>query len=154
MATEKQIQEAVQTALLSMSEFDAGDVTINDFDVMDKAADNAPYAIIMNSENFDSRQDTKTVTGTWNVQIRLVVKLAELTWKTALDNFRDARQAIVDKIAGSVRSGNTLPGLDIKRVYAGGGLNFIYDGYVDAETLANATPAFVSQDLILESELF
>ncbi len=152
--TEKTIQEAFQTALRALSNFADADVTINDWSVLDGSVDNAPYVIIENADDWDSVQQTVTAVDNMRIPFTLVVKLAADTWKTALDNFRDARQAIKDCFQGTGRSAFGYAGVYIPRIRPDGPVGYIYSPDVDPEQQPYATPLFISQRMIAEVEEF
>ena len=154
--SEKTIQEAFQTILQALSIFEDNDVVINDWSVLDISTDNAPYVIIENSDDWSSRRDNVTATDDWRIPFTLAVKLGAETWKTALDNFRDARQAILDTMNadGTARSAGGQAGVDIQVIRPDGPKGYIYSPDVDPEQQPYATPLFVSQRMILEVKEF
>lgn len=157
MTTQKTIQEAIQDGLQAMTDFDDADVTINDWDVLDQGIGASPYCIIQNADDWASEQQTMTATGTWNIPVDLVVKVDIQTWSTALNAFRDTLDNIITAVnstTGTIRSAGNTAGVDIKRVRPAGGIGYIYDRYIPPEQQNEATPAFVYQTLIFETELF
>jgi hypothetical protein len=150
--SESTVQTALQTALRAMSDFADTDVTINDWGVLDGSNANAPYAVIENSDDFESRQDTQTATNNWNIPVNIFVRLAADTWATALNSFRDTRQNVLDAAnTGTVRSASGQAGIDIKTITPEGKIGYIYDAAADPEY---ATPQFIVQRMIFHCEEF
>lgn len=151
-ATEKQIQEAIQTILLTITgTFSAGDVVINDPRVLDGETANAPYAIIQNSSTFPSMQQTVTPTGIYNIPVTLAVRFDD--WATGANAFRDARQAIFDKF-NEVDSANRMLGgaigsLTLNTIRPDGEI-----GKITADNTIGGLPIFLVQDLIFEVEIW
>jgi hypothetical protein len=153
--SEQTIQEAFADALRDLKEFEDADVTINDWSRLDDSMDDAPYVIIENSDDFDSRRETTTATDDFNIPMVLAVKLGADTWKEAMDGFRDARQAILDMVnSDNGRSAFGQVGVYVDRVRPDGPIGYIYPPDVDQEQLAYATPLFVSQRIIAQIKEF
>jgi len=148
--SELTIQEAFQSALQALSRFEDSDVVINSWEVLDQSTDNAPYVIIENSDDWDSLQETVTVTNNYRLPFTLVVKLAADTWTIAMNNFRDTRQAIIDAFTGSGRSAFGQAGVYVQRIRPDGPIGYIYSPDVDPEQQPYATPLFVSQRIIAD----
>jgi hypothetical protein len=149
--SELTIQQGIQAAIQAMDEFADGDVVINDWSVLDGETSNAPYVIITTADDFDSRQDTVTPNTRWDIMIYLVVRW--LTWNDTLTDFRDYRQAIIDKInSGTGRSAGGIAAVSVNRIYNGSGIEPVYDPYLTPEQLPEAMPDFLQQLIVLETE--
>lgn len=157
MATEKQLQEGIQTVLQAVSRFEAEDVTINDWDVLDRPGVQAPFVIIINEDEFDSRMDTTDTQESETVKAWLLVWLGARTWKEAYDDLRDTRQAIKDAfntIGSTARSAGGLEGVNIRRLRSLSEIGYIYAQGVDPEEQVDATPEYLAQMLGFDVEQF
>ncbi len=154
MATEKQLQEAIQTTIQALDFFDDLDVVINDWEILDQPSQQAPYVVIQNSDEFTARQDTATQTTRYTIKGWLVVELASRSWKDAYDELRDVRQAIGDAFVGSARSAGGLAGVMITAVHSLSDIGFIYAQGVDPEIQPDAIPQFLTQMLGFDVEQF
>lgn len=148
---EKLIQEGLQVALQTLDEFADIDIVINDWSILDASTTNAPYIIIVNADEFESRQDVPTPETTWSIGLLLVVPFID--WKTSYDAIRDMRQIIIDKINSStVRSAGGLEAVNIVEVHSGSPIVPIDNPYLLWEDIENALPDFVGQLVLLECE--
>lgn len=153
---ETPIQAAIQVTFRGMSAFDDADVTINDWRILDQAVEKAPYIIIENSDEFNSRQDTVTPRNTWNIPVTLFERFTD--WKPTLDNFRTRRDAIVGEFneVGTNRS----PGADstamvtVDSIRSDGPLTPWNYPWRDPETRGNDLPDFIAQRIIMEVRTF
>lgn len=151
--SEATIQSGIQAAIQAMSEFADADVVINDYRFKDQPTANAPYVLIENSDDFTSDQDASTPQNTWFVPVTLFERFSD--WKETYDNFRTRRQAILDKInSGSVRTAGGLSGTNVRRVRNDGSISYVYQKYLPPEQEQFATPMFIAQRMILETEEF
>jgi len=151
--SELSVQTGIQTALRSMSEFADGDVVINDWSILDEEMSNSPYVIISTADDFDSRQDVVTPENGWDILLFLYVRWTN--WSDTMNDFRDYRQAIIDKInSDTVRSAGGLEGVNIVRMYNGSAVEPYYDPYITPEQYDEAMPDFLWQVLVLETEEF
>jgi len=152
--TEQTLQEAFRDAFRALNRFEDLDVTINDWSVLDIATVNAPYIIIENSDDWESLQQTTTTTNNYRLPFTLFVKLAADNWKTALDNFRDVRQAVIDACADTGRSAFGNAGVQVTRLRPEGPMGYVYPNDIDPEQVPYATPLFLSQRIIAEVNEF
>lgn len=152
--TEKQIQEGLQVILRSMEVFDDPCVVINDWRLLDQSNQDAPYAIIVTADTFDSRQDTRTATNNYDVPIVIAVRFSE--WSTSLNELRDVRQAILDTFntTGTSRAAGLSEGITIDRIYSASPITPYYDKFLSSEQQAVSDPVFVTQEIILEVRQF
>ena len=150
--SEEAIQIGVQTILVSMNEFSRADVVINDYAVFDVSNLNAPYVIIENSDEMESTQDGRVANTTWNIQLILIERFID--WETTQNNFRNRRQAILDKFneSGSARSGAGQPATNIKTIRTGTPVLEWYDPTLTENQRSSALPVFLFQRLILVTE--
>jgi len=152
MSGEAGIQTGIQAILQSMTEFADADVVINDWSVLDQPNENAPYVIISNADEFDSKQDVKTAETTWQEVITLVEAFSD--WATTLNNLRTRRQAIIDKFnaVGSARSAGGLAATTMDRLRSEGPITPYYGPYVPQDQLAEAMPIYLMQSLLMQVE--
>ncbi|RJX17541.1 MAG: hypothetical protein C4575_12930 [Desulforudis sp.] len=151
--SEYAIQLGIQAAIQAMSEFTDADVVINDWSFLDKSSANAPYVLIEDSDDFDSEQNTQEPETVWNIPINLIEAFSD--WDTTLNNFRTRRQAILDKInSDTVRTAGGLEATNVRRVRNDGKIYHIYDKNISDEELRQASPSFIGQRIILETEEF
>lgn len=149
--TETTIQAAIQTAFQAMDEFADADVIINDWDVLDQSSANAPYALIENSDDFESRQDTQTPENKWYIPANIIVRWID--WKTSYDALRVLRDAVIAKInSDTVRAAGGLAGVNLRTIRNDGKQYYIYDPY--ASNPEESLPIFLAHRLILEVEEF
>lgn len=151
--SEKTLQEGIQESIQAMTEFGNADVIINDWSFIDQPRENAPVVLIEDSDTFLSRQDSQTANERWDIPINLFEAFQQYDggWKPTLDNFRDRRQAIVEKIRGTIRSpGGGSVTIDVIRNDSS--ITPYYDAYVTEENIAEAIPIYIYQRIILECE--
>lgn len=147
--TEKTIQEAIQAVLLATSTFDAGDVTINDWGVLDNPTAKAPYVVIETADEFESLFRVDADENTYQVILNLVVRF--LDWDTSKTSFRDMREIVRAALADPA---NATSGLAVRAVRSGGPIDPVYETYADADIQPDALPAFLSQRIIAECQEF
>lgn len=153
--TEKDLQEATQAVLQGMIQFAPESVVINDWTVLDTSISMSPFVIIENSDDFVSQQDTFSAQTTYTLRFWLLVALANTDWKTASDNFRDVRQAVVDTFNGGGRAlGGTMDGINVRRIMQLTPIGQLFPPDIDPDITPNATPDYVTQYLGLEVEIF
>lgn len=150
--SEKALQEGIQDAIQAMTEFAAADVVINDWSLLDQSRENAPYVLIEDSDSFVSRQDSQTSTDRWDIPINLFEAFQQNAggWKPTLDNLRDRRQAIVDKMRDAFRSPEGSTTIDVIRNDSA--IIPYYDQYLTEANMPEAIPVYIYQRIILECE--
>jgi len=148
--SEKSIQEGIQSIIQSMTEFEDASVVINDWSILDYSSFYAPFVIIENSDQFESRQDGVTPNTVWQVPINLFEVFSG--WEDTLTNFRARRQAIIDKLNTSPNRAAALTQVTIDRIYPDSEIEQVYSRYLKPEEEANALPVFLVQRIILEAE--
>lgn len=156
MATELSIEQAVQNTLQALSSFEDQDVTINDWNVLDEPTAKSPWAIVVTSDDFDSRQDTTTATTDYTVPVWLVVDLTGQTWEEAYNQLRDVRQEIVDTFnaVGTARSAGGLDGVNLVRIFAMSEITYIYPQNVNPDLTPDTLPDYVTQMIGFEFEQY
>jgi hypothetical protein len=147
--TEKTIQEAIQIVLIATATFDTGDVTINDWGVLDKSTENAPYTIIETADEFESLFRVDSDENTYQVILNLVERFVD--WDTSKTAFRDTREIVRAALADP---NNAVSGLAVRSVRSGGPISPIYETYGQSEIQADALPTFLTQRLIAECQEF
>jgi len=150
MATELQIQNGMKASILGITKyFDAGTAVINEDTFLDESIYRMPAVNILNSDEFISRQDTTTATGSYSTIVLLYIEFTD--WKTSQNQFRDVRQAIIDEFntVGTARSAGGLDGVTINQISSGGPIIGISWNDND-QTL----PVYLMQPLVFEVELF
>jgi len=152
--TEKALQEGIQTVIQALTLFDYDDVTINDWDVLDKPGVDGPFLIIGNSDDFSSYPGTSEE-GFYEIPADLVYYIADKSWQDGADGFRDARQVIRTAIndEDAVSAGG-LETVFISEIRAGTPIGFLYQYGIDPEIEPDATPMYLVQSLIFRVEMF
>ena len=149
MATEKQIQEGVQNALLEITDyFGVGDVTINDQSFLDAPSHNNNYIAILNSDDVAADQGNISQRGSFRMPLFLACPYFRQT--ESENNFRDVRQAIVNKFNGvgkAVTAGG-LEGIQAKRI------DTDPKAYITADDDPEAVSVMIIQTLYLVFEHF
>lgn len=148
---EKTAQESLQTWLQGLSIFADVDVTINDYSIFDGPAGEGPFAVIENSDDFNSSQDGYTPNDSWSIPVLLIVPFT--FDKETLDNFRDYRQDIINE--ANDRTGNRTPvaGADVASIRSGTKVLHWYGDGVQ-ETEPGTFPLYVFQQLIFDVRTF
>lgn len=155
--SEQTIHEAIQATIQSLSAFDDADVTINDWRILDGEIVRSPYVIIETSDDFESRQQSRTPNTIWTIRVWLFVQFSQSSggWKESLDNFRTYRQNIIDEFntVGTDRSpGGGSVTADLIR--SGTGILPYEDKYIPADLRNEALPLFLYQLLLMTVEEF
>jgi len=147
--SEATLQADLQREFLTLTSlFSAGDVTINDWNVLDGPNQNAPYIIIENSDDFAIATIQTSPSRVWMIPFTLFVRF--LDWSTSEAAFASVRQPVLDQLvnrAYQAASGNLNFG--IRSIRSGSPIGYVYDRYVEAE--AESLPVFLSQRLIVET---
>lgn len=137
----------------AMDEFADADVTINDWGVLDGARENAPYAIIETSDDYITKKDGSVATD--NIKIIVHLFVAFLDYTSALNEFRDLRDAVKTQVNdGNNRSVNGLPGLRIPSIRNGGKIEGLYRKGLSPEQIRGANPVYLWQPQIFEIQTF
>jgi hypothetical protein len=146
--SEATLQADLQREFLTLSSlFSTGDVTINDWNVLDGPIANAPYIVIENSDDFAIAAIQTSPSRLWMIPFTLFVQW--LDWGTSEVAFAAARQPVLDHLvnkAYAAASGNLNFGL--RSIRSGGPIGFVYDRYVENEP--ESLPVFLSQRIIVE----
>ena len=96
--TEKAVQESFQGYFQGLDSYASADVTINDYSVLEDPRDGGPFIVIENSDDFDSLQENYSPENQYNINLLLLVPFT--TDASAMNNFRDYRQEIIDGFNG------------------------------------------------------
>jgi hypothetical protein len=147
--TEKTIQEALQTVILASSSFSTGDVTINDWGVLDGPTASAPFVVIETADEFESLFRVDSDENTYQVILNVIVRFVD--WDTSKTAFRDTREVVRAALSSPA---NATAGLAVRGVRSGGPISPIYETYADSEIQADALPVFLSQQIIAECQEF
>src|SRR5687768_6241012 len=92
--SEATLQADLQREFLSLSSvFSVGDVTVNDWNVLDGPIENAPYIIIENSDDFAIAAVQTDPIPLWMIPFTLFVRF--LDWGMSEAAFASVRQPIV-----------------------------------------------------------
>ncbi len=152
MATEKQLQIGIRDTLLEIDEyFDKKTVGINDSVYLDQSMDKMPGFNIITADDIVSRQDAKTGTGTWLIIGLLYIGFED--WDVSYNQFRDVRQAIIDKFneVGTARAtGAPTDGINLHEIRTGSPIEPIM--YDPADT--QGTPVYLTQVLLFDIEVY
>jgi len=148
MTTEKQLQEGIKATAEAALGVDH--VYINDQTMLDGSLDNAPYFVILNSDEFVGEQETVTVGGSIPIPALLIEAFED--WEVSGNAFRDNRQLIIDEFdkVGTARSAGGLEGVNIRRIRPGSPVTYIT---ADPENPLSL-PVFIVQQILFEVELF
>ena len=149
MATEKAIQEGIQTVIRGIAAFDDESVQINRDVFLDGSLDYSPFFNIITADEFGIRQDTVTETGFYEVGAILYVEWED--WETSYNDMRDRRQDIIDTFGavGTARSAGGIDGVDIPEIRSGGPIVPVtYDDDPDA------FPVLLMQLLIFRVDIY
>lgn len=148
--SEELIEEGIQAILQAMTDFASGDVTINDWDILDGSRSAAPYVVIQTADDFASRQDASSQVEVWGIKIHL---FTEFQGWDALTDFRDTRQAIIDEFnaAGTNRAAGQSGLTDTRELRNEGPIDYAYKKYEDEDEEEVSDPDFVHQVIIFET---
>jgi hypothetical protein len=146
--SEATLQADLQREFLTLTSlFSVGDVTINDWNILDGPNENAPYIIIENSDEFAIAAIQTSASRLWLIPFTLFVRFQD--WSSSEVEFAAARQPVLDHLvnkAYQAASGNLNFG--IRSIRSGSPLGFVYDRYLEND--AESLPAFLSQRMIVE----
>lgn len=151
--SEETIEEGIQNILQTMADFSAGDVGIEEWTILDRSTQNAPFVIIEISDDFVSRQDAPAQGETWQIPANLYTRFTD--WATSKTEFRDTRQNIIDTFntQGSTNraAGVTDKMTDIQEIRGEGPIGYWYRKYEDDDEEPVSDPVFVHQVIIFET---
>lgn len=152
--TEADIANGLQTAIQAMAEFADADVVVNDWGVLDGSVSQAPYVIITTADDFTSRQDAPSANDTYSIPVTLFEAFTD--WPTTLTNFRTRRSALITlaNAGGTFRSAGQLESVTINAVRSGGKILPYYQPGLTSEEMQEATPQFLMQEIIFDTEVF
>jgi hypothetical protein len=146
--SEATLQADLQREFLTLTAlFSAGDVTINDWEVLDGPNERAPYIIIENSDDFAIATIQTSPSRLWMIPFTLFVRFQD--WSSSEVEFAAARQPVLDHLvnkAYQATSGNLSFG--IRSIRADSPMGYVYDRYLEND--AESLPAFLSQRMIVE----
>jgi hypothetical protein len=148
--SEQTIAEGIQDILQAMDDFASADVVINDWTILDGPRKSAPYVIIETSDDFVSRQDGSSQVEVWQIPCHLFTRFQK--WETALNNFRDTRQNIINEFnaVGTSRAAGQSGMTDAREIRNDGPITYWYEKYLTQEEQEVADPIFVMQPMIFE----
>ena len=141
------LQADIKRELLRITgTFSTGDVTINDWSILDGPNDKAPYVIIQSSDTIDvSQMQQESPLYSYTIPFTVVVQFDD--WDTARAALQTARQTVVDWLADTANyvaaSGRLAWGL--RRIRALEPVSEIYDRY--AENPDESLPIFLAHRL-------
>lgn len=153
MYTELEIQTAVQTCILTIDSYSAGDVVINDWSIFDQQTILSPYVMIGNCSfpiiNYSGQSHI------WTIPIVLAVSFQK-TWKLTEDAIRDYRQEIITLFeTDPYRSLNLSSDdsmVDIRQLTSQTDFLNWYDPALTQEQIKDATPLFLFQEMQMTLE--
>lgn len=149
--SEATLATCLQNVLLTLNIFSAGDVTINNWGVLDQSSAKAPYVIIEIADTFDLENlQNSSITENWSLLFTLVERFDD--WDTSLTVLSADREAILAKLANtsSYGSSNDELALGIRSIHSDGEIRRIYSSNVSNP--ADALPVFIAQRVRLEVE--
>ncbi len=147
--SEATVQADLQREFLTLSSlFTAGDVTINDWAVLDGPNVNAPYIVIENSDDFAIATIQTDPIPLWMIPFTLFVRF--LDWGTSEAAFAAARQPVLDHLVNKAyQAASGTLNFGIRSIRSGSPIGYVYDRYVENE--AESLPVFLSQRIIVET---
>ena len=158
---ESAVQTAVAVFIRTLTEFADADVVINDYSILDGSIDKFPVVIVTTADNFRA---TPATGGERNDFFEVPVVLYEKFiigkdaagkgWQKSLDNLRDRRQAIVDKVFTGSNSSIGTAGLKVNEVRNEGPIDSLYNPKLNEVQLKDAMPIMLSQTIIISLESF
>lgn len=152
-SSEATIQGIIQTIIQGIAGFATASVTINDWSVLDGPVENAPYAIIQTADEFASVKEGFTPNNYW--EIRVILYAGFENWDTGFNNFRDARQALLDKFNAQDSSRSLgLAGTNIREIKSDGPIQPYYSMYLEFQEMMESDPIFLFQTIVLSLEEF
>lgn len=157
MHLEADLMSGLQGVLQGMAEFSAPDVVVNNWTVLDQAgaAADAPFAILMTADSFESRMDTAVSQDTWQLPVRFYVAFDD--WASALTAYRNLRDAVLATFndpATNARSLGGIEGVSVNVIRADGPVTPYYLVYTPSDQVPEATPSWLYQDVVFELETF
>jgi hypothetical protein len=146
--SEATLQADLKREFLTLtSVFSTGDVTINDWNVLDGPNANAPYIVIENSDDFAIAAIQTSPSRLWMIPFTLFARF--LDWGTSEVAFAAARQPVLDHlVAMAYAAGSSNLNFGIRSIRSGSPIGYVYDRYVEND--AESLPVFLSQRMIVE----
>ena len=147
--SEATLQADLKREFLTLTSlFSTGDVTINDWNVLDGPNVNAPYIIIENSDEFAIATVQTSPSRLWMIPFTLFVRW--LDWSTSEVAFAAARQSVLDHLVNNAyAAASSQLNFGIRSIRSGSPIGYVYDRYVENET--ESLPVFLSQRFIVET---
>lgn len=147
--SEATLQADLQREFLTLSSlFGTGDVTINDWNVLDGPFEKAPYIIIENSDDFAIATVQTSPSRLWMIPFTLFVRF--LDWGTSEVAFAAARQPVLDHLVNKAyAAASSQLNFGIRSIRSGSPIGYVYDRYVEND--AESLPVFLSQRFIVET---
>ena len=91
-----EIIDSLITVFAEMEYFGDGDITKNDFSILDGPTSRAPYLIVKTPDHFRSTQQTLTPETVYDVILILFVRFTD--WTESFNEFSKVRDAMIDKV--------------------------------------------------------
>lgn len=147
--SECDVQAELKRELCDSGQFQLESVVIDDWSIYDRPYGASPFALIVTSEEFTSRQDTHAVVTTWNIPVWVIVSFDD--WPTSMERLRDTRQGIIDHFnqEGTQRSLN-MSNTTVDVIRSGTGIVEYYAAYQGADRQPDAIPQYLTQQIIFE----
>lgn len=150
--SETDVINGLETIFQEIEYFGEGDITIDDFSILDGPVSRAPYLIIETADEFVSIQGTVSESTSWEISVMLYVRFTN--WKESKKELRTVRQALIDKanaLAGERSARLTTP-VTINTIRQGSPILEYYSPYLSTEELRDALPLYLVQQLIFVAE--
>ena len=148
MTTEITIIEALADDVRASSKFDSDDVTIGDWGVLDGSNLAAPYVVFRPADDFRILYRVKTPEQSWSILLDLFE--AFIDFDESMVEFIDSRRALIAAVA----AGTGTTGLSLREIRANTNVDPVYPMNNDPEFIANAIPTFLTQEIVIECEVF
>lgn len=145
------LQADLQRELLRLSStFSSGDVTIDDWSILDGSSQNAPFVIIETADDtthVDIQSDESST-----IQIPFWIFVRFLNWGSSAEALRDVKDTIISalrKVENYLPASSVL-GWGLRTIRSGSPVGEYYNKY--DENLSENIPVFRTQLIILEVE--
>lgn len=149
------VAEGIQTVVRYVDDvFQRDSVVINDWSILDREVSEGPFFNIMTANEFRNTQPTVTPIANWTIPALLIVPFVD--WNETMNNFRDYRQAILDKFneVGTARSADGRTATTVDEIRSGGPVTPVTLTYTDPANRADETPQYLSQLILFTCEEF
>lgn len=146
--TEAEIATAIQQEIQKLDQFAEDDVTINDHDVLNGPAINAPFVVIKTTNEFRIDFRVQVAEQLWSIPLELFVAFDD--WDISLEEIKEARRYIIS----AADAGISTVGLTLRAIRNGSDVLPVYRTYVPEGEQADMLPDFLMQEILIDSEVY